>query len=327
MTINTLLKRIRATAWLVAASLPLLAAAAYPERTITLVVPYSAGGPVDSAARIVGKGLSEVLGVPVVVDNKVGAGGNIGSVAVARAKPDGYTLLVNTTALVTTPLLLASGAIDPLVSFQPLTKIGDVPALLVTGAGSRFDSLESLIRYGRQQPGKLTFASPGNGTSLHLASELFLLLADVRASHVPYKGSVPALMDVAEQRVDFMVDSFVTAYPQVQGGKLRSLAVSTAKRYDKAPGMPTMSESGVPGFDFSVWYGVFAPSGLAPAARDRLVSGLQRSLRLPGVQASLNAAGISVLATPPDVFSKELRAESDRWKSLVQRVGVDRLRD
>jgi len=296
--------------------------AAYPEQPVSLVVPYAAGGPVDVVARILGKELGEILGQSVVVENRGGAGGNIGTSAVARAKPDGYTLLINTPAFVITPLVMEKVPYDPRTDFTPLTQVGFVPALLLTGTDSRFDSVAALIREGKNSPQGLTFGSPGTGTSLHMAGELFSKITGMPATHIPYKGSAPAVTDLIGGRLDFLFDSFVGAYPQVKAGNLRGLAVTTTERYKAAPDIPPLSESGAPGYEFALWYGIFAPAGMPDDLRNQLGNALSRVLQHPETRQQLQATGLEIVGNSPDEFSRQIVTETDKWKALVDSVGL-----
>jgi len=296
--------------------------AAYPDQPITMVVPYAPGGPVDVVARILGKGLGEVLGQPVIVDNRGGAGGNIGTSHVARAKPDGYTLLINTPAFVITPLVMERVPYDPLQDFAPLTQVGYVPALLLTSAQSKLDSVAALIHQGKNEAQPLTFGSPGPGTSLHMAGELFRQMTGIHATHVPYKGSAPAMTDLIGGRIDFLFDSFVGAYPQVKGENVHGLAVTTPERYAGAPDIPTLSESGATGYEFALWYGVFAPSGIPDGVRDQLGQALAQTLAQPDIKQQLEATGLAVVGNSPSEFGQQVTTETQKWEKLVETVGL-----
>lgn len=307
------------------ASLALLAPTAhaqesFPQRPVTLVVAYAPGGPVDIIARTISLKLSDRWGKPIVVDNRGGAGGNIGSEAVARATPDGYTLLINTAALLINPYFMDKGAIDAQRDLAPVTKVGFAPALLLVGAKSPYQSVKDLVAAGKANPGKLNFGSPGNGTSLQLAGELFKQLGGFEATHVPYKGTAQANTDVIAGQLDFNFDAVVAALAQVKGGNMRALAVTSTQRVPQLPQTPTMQEAGVAGYDFSVWYGIFAPAKTPAAIVDKIAGDFAQTLKDPGVKTQLEGGGLILVGNSPAAFIAEMNAEGKRWTEVTQKM-------
>src|SRR5213075_859540 len=239
-----------------------VAAQAYPSKPIRFVVPYPAGGPLDTVARLLGQKVSESLKQPVVVDNKPGAGGNIGADAVAKSAPDGYTILMGAVAThAINPTLYANIPYDPIKDFQPVTQLASTPNVLIVNNSVPASNVREFIAYAKANPGKLNFGSGSTGSAGHLAGELFKAMAGVEMTHVPYKGAAPAMQDLIGGQIDLMFDNLASALGQVRAGKVRALAVTTAQRTALAPELPTIAESGLPGFDISTWFGVFVPAG------------------------------------------------------------------
>ena len=262
-------------------------AQAYPTKPVTIIVPFAAGGTTDILARIIGQALTAELGQSVVVDNRAGAGGNIGGQAAAKATPDGHTLFMGTVGThAINASLYKKMPFDPVKDFAPLTRVANVPNLLVANPAQPYKSVKDLIAYAKANPGKVNFGSSGNGSSIHLSGELFKSLAKVDMQHVPYKGSAPAVTDLLGNQIGIMFDNMPSAIQHVRSGKLVPLAVTTAKRSPELPSVPTIAEAGVPGYEATSWFGMFAPAG-TPAP----------------VLAKLNAAIVKVLAQP-DVKNK-----------------------
>src|SRR5436190_11110451 len=241
---------------------PCALAQSYPVKPIRFVVPYPAGGPLDTVARLLGQKVSESVKQPVIVDNKPGAGGNIGADAVAKSPADGYTLLMGAVAThAINPTLYASIPYDPVRDFQPITQVASTPNVLIVNPSVPATNVREFIAYAKANPGKLNFGSGSTGSAGHLAGELFKTMAGVEMIHVPYKGAAPAMQDLIGGQVQLMFDNYASAATQVRAGKVKALAVTTAKRSALAPDLPTIAESGLPGFDINTWFGIFAPAG------------------------------------------------------------------
>ena len=305
------------------AALPLGAQAQdYPVRPIRLVVPFPPGGPTDVLARIVATRLGERLGQPVVVDNKPGASGMIGADMVAKAAPDGYTLLANASIHVINPSLYAKTAYDAIADFAPVSNLADVPLVLAVHPKLDTRSVKDLVALGKSSKTSLAFASAGNATSQHLSGEAFKLAAGIDLLHVPYKGSAPALTDLIGGQVQLMFDSLPSAMPHLKAGSLRPLAVTTPKRSAALPDVPTIAESGYPGFAISTWYGVWAPAATPPAVVQRLSREIAAIVRLPEVRAQFAGLGAEPVGNTPDEFAAFTKAELTKWAGIVKRSGA-----
>lgn len=294
-------------------------AAGYPDRPIRLVVPFPPGGGVDIVGRLVGKRLSEALGQPVIIDNKPGAGAIIGSEFVAKSAPDGYTLLMGSaSALTINQSLYKTLPYDPAAHFVAVGLVANTPGVLAVNPKVPANTLQDLIRLAKAKPGKMTYASSGNGNFQHLLAELFKAETGIDILHVPYKGSAPALADTVAGQVDMVFDVIPSAAPLIESGKLRGLAVSTARRSAVLPNVPTMDEAGVKGFDASSWYGVVAPAGTPKAVVDRLSAAIAEMARSPEMQADLLKVGAAPLGEPASAFAAFLKSESARWAKLIK---------
>jgi tripartite-type tricarboxylate transporter receptor subunit TctC len=305
------------------AALPLGAQAQeYPARPIRLVVPFPPGGPTDVLARIVATRLGERLGQPVVIDNKPGASGMIGADMVAKAAPDGYTLLANASIHVINPSLYAKTAYDAIADFAPVSNLADVPLVLAVHPKLEARSVKALVALGKSSKPSLAFASAGNATSQHLSGEAFKLAAGIDMLHVPYKGSAPALTDLIGGQVQLMFDSLPSAMPHLKAGSLRPLAVTTPKRSAALPDVPTIAESGYPGFAISTWYGVWAPAATPPAVVQRLSREIAAIVRLPEVREQFAGLGAEAVGNTPDEFTAFTKAELTKWAGIVKRSGA-----
>ena len=298
-------------------------AQAWPSKPIKYVVPFAPGGTTDILARTVGEKLSIALGQPVVVENKPGAGGGVGADFTAKAAPDGYTIMGGTISTHAINASLYSNLpYDPVKDFAAITLIARVPNLLVINPDIKAKNVAELIALMKANPGKFTFASSGNGTSQHLSGELFKSMAGVDMQHIPYKGSPPALQDVVGGQVSMTFDNITTAWPLTKAGKLRPLAVTTAKRSSIAPEVPTLAESGLPGFEVGSWQGVFAPAGTPPEIVKRLNAEIVKILNMPDVKERLVALGAEPVGDTPEQFSAYVKSEVAKWSDIVKKSGA-----
>jgi len=297
-------------------------APAYPVRPIRFVVGYPPGGATDIIARAVALRLTDALGQQVLVDNRPGAGGILGSDIVARATPDGYTILLATTSHGVNPSLYAKLPYDTVKSFAPVTQVASLQQVLVVNPALPVKSVADLIALAKAKPGQLNFASSGAGQALHLAGELFKTLAGIDIVHVPYKGGAPARTDLLAGQVHMMFESMISVMPFVAGGKLRALAVSGAKRSPAAPGLPTMAEAGVPGFDSSGWVGVLAPAGTPAPVVGRLHKETVGVLAQADVRERLASSGGEVVGSTPEAFAEFIRQQLATWAKVVKASGA-----
>jgi tripartite-type tricarboxylate transporter receptor subunit TctC len=299
------------------------AQAAYPTKPITIIVPFSAGGTTDILARVVGLHVGQTLGQPVIVDNRAGAGGNIGTQAVARAPADGYTLLMGTVGThAINQSLYKKLPFDPIKDFTPLSRVAMVPNLLVANPAQPYKNVRELIAYGKANPGKINFASSGSGTSIHLSGELFKQMTQIDMQHVPYKGSAPALADLIGGQTAIMFDNMPSVMPHVKAGKLRALAVTTARRSPALPDVPTVAESGVPGYDTSSWFGLLAPAGTPADVVGKLNAAILKALADPGVKTKLAEQGAEPHPEKPEQFAAFIGSETAKWGKVVKESGA-----
>lgn len=308
-----------------AAALPAaaLAQAPYPSKLITIIVPFSAGGTTDILARIVAQGLTTELGQSVVVDNRPGAGGNIGGVLAAKAPADGYTLFMGTvgTHAINASLYKKMG-FDPVKDFAPLTRVANVPNLLVANPNQPFKTVKELIAYAKANPGKVNFGSSGSGSSIHLSGELFNSMAKVEMVHVPYKGSAPAVTDLLGNQIGIMFDNMPSAIQHVRSGKLVPLAVTTAKRSPELPNVPTIAEAGVPGYEATSWFGMLAPAATPAPIVAKLNAALVKVLAQPDVKKKINDQGAEAYSETPAEFAAFIQKESVKWGKVVRESGA-----
>ena len=310
-----------AAAWLAAA---LAAGAAdFPSKPVTMVVPFAPGGPTDAMARTLAAAVK--LGQPVVVENRPGAGGNIGAEAVARADRDGHTLLFGTSGpLAINVSLYRKLGYDPVKSFAPVLQIGHLPNVLVVHPGIPAKTVKELVAYGRANPGKLSYASSGNGASSHLAGVLFNNLAGTDFVHIPYKGTGPALTDLLGGQVAMTFTDVLTALPYIKAGKLRALGVTTKERSQALPDVPTVAEQGIAGFDVSVFFGLVVPAGTPKEAIDRLNQAFADALKQPEVRQTLRGQGLEFApSTTPAQLAGFIQSEVTKWRSVVQKSGAE----
>ncbi|RIX84610.1 Bug family tripartite tricarboxylate transporter substrate binding protein [Acidovorax cavernicola] len=303
-------------------TLPAAAADAYPSRPVKILVGYSAGGAVDAIARSVGQRMSAVLGQPVIVENRPGAGTNIAVKALTSSPPDGYTLLLAANALAVNPSLYQPAPYDLARDFTPVASVGRVPVVFAVRDGAPIKSLPELVAAAKAKPGGVTIATPGNGATPHLAMELFQHTAGISLRHVPYKGGAQALTDVLGGHVDVVAVNALEVLPLAKAGKLKVLAVMSAERSAVLPGVPTVAESGFPGFEASVWYGFVAPAGLPKPVATKLHEAVQKALESPEVRDQLAAAGGGPLPGPATQFEKLLQSEAARYGQLIRDAGI-----
>ncbi|HSC23056.1 MAG TPA: tripartite tricarboxylate transporter substrate binding protein [Casimicrobiaceae bacterium] len=298
-------------------------AADYPTKPIRLVVPFPPGGTTDILARAVAQKLSEAWNEQVVVDNRPGAGGNIGADLVAKAAPDGYTLVMGTVGThAINPNLYAKMPYDHVKDFAPVILVAGVPNVLVVNPSLPVHSVKELIDYAKANPGKLNFASSGNGTSIHLSGELFKTMAGVQMTHVPYKGSAPALSDLMGGQVQLMFDNLPSSLGLIKAGKLRALAVTSASRAAALPDVPTIAESGLPGFEASSWFGILAPAGTPHEVVAKLNGAVAAWLATPEAKEKLLAQGAIAAGGTPEAFAKHIDSETAKWAKVVKASGA-----
>ena len=299
------------------------AAADWPNKPIRWVVPFPPGGAMDAIARTLGEKAGKALGQPFVIENKPGAGGNIGADYVAKQPGDGYALMITSIGMATNKPLYGKLSYDPIKDFAPVSLLAVVPNVLVTNATQPdVKTARDVIAAARKAPGKLTYASAGNGTSIHLAGEVFASLAQLDMLHVPYKGSGPAVADLLGGQVNYMFDSITSARPHIQSGKLRALGVTTAKRSSTLPDVPTLAEAGVPGYEVSPWFAVFMPASTPKPIVSKLNKALLDAMKDPDVVKRFETIGAEPVGSTPDELARHLARESERWTQLITERGI-----
>ena len=313
-TKRTLMRATAGALLLLAA--PLSMAHAWPARPIRLVVPFPPGGLIDNMARLVGNRLAQELGQPVVIDNKPGAGGNVGAAEAARAPADGYTLLMASPALTISPAIYKNLPYQP-SQLAPVALLGRVPNVLLVNPASGIGKVQDLVSRAKAKPGQLNYASNGNGTSLHLSAELFKRRSETFITHVPYRGAAAAITALLSGEVDMMFDNLPSAIGQIQAGKLRALAVTTAQRSTALPDVPTLAEAGMEGFNVSAWFGVAAPAGLPAPVATRLADALQKVVQQPEVAAAMQRQGADPAFMDAASAAAALNADAAQWKQVA----------
>lgn len=314
---------LAAVALLAAAMVSSVSAQAWPARPVRLIVPFPPAGGTDVIARVIAPRVGEALGQQVVIDNRAGANGNVGTELVARSSPDGYTLLLNGGGtLAVNPSLYKNLPYDSLRDFAPVSLVALQPSVLVVHPSVPARTVKELISLARKQPGHLNYASSGNGSLAHLSAEVFRTMARIDMVHVPYKGAGPSLADLLAGQVHLIFASSPSVMPHVQNGRLRALGVTTARRVRATPDVPTISEAGVPGFELTGWYGLLAPAGTPVPIVNRLNEVLARTLGLPDVQEKLVGQGLEVVTTTPREFGDYLKAEIAKYARVVREAGV-----
>jgi tripartite-type tricarboxylate transporter receptor subunit TctC len=295
--------------------------AAWPNRIITLVVPFTPGGGVDGVARIVGARLSEMWGQQVVIENKPGAGGNIASEMVARAEPDGYTIFIVGPGLATNQFLYPSLTYDPVGDFAPVTLLITQPNMMCVPNSKPAKSVSEFIAYCHENRGKVTYASSGNGTTLHLSGELFKKMAGVEMTHIPYRGGALAINDLIPGRVDVAFDNMPTVIEHVKAGSLRALAVTTKERVPLVPDLPTIAET-IPGFDVSSWFGFFVPAKTPPEIIAKINADTNAALAWPSVKSRFDDLGATPKGTTPSELAAFLKSEIDKWGPVIKEARI-----
>ncbi len=308
-----------------AALVPLAAFAAdpYPSKQVRFVVPYPPGGPLDTVARLLAQKLTASMKEPIVVDNVPGAGGNIGAGTVARSSPDGYTILMGAVAThAINPALYPNIPYDAGKDFLAVTQVASTPNVLVVNPSLKAATMQEFIALAKSQPGKLNFGSGSTGSAGHLAGELFKTMAGVDMAHIPYKGAAAAMQDLIGGRIDLMFDNLASSLAQVRSGRVRALAVTTAKRSPLAPELPTIAESGLAGFDINTWFGIFVPAGTPRPVVDRLHGEFTKALAAPDVREKMLALGAEPVGGTPEEFAAYVKAEAAKYARLVKASGA-----
>lgn len=300
-----------------------VAAQQYPSKPIRLIVPFTPGGTTDILSRIVGQKLSSAMGAQVVIDNRPGAGGNIGAELAAKAAPDGYTLFMGPSGtLSVNPSLYTKLLFDPIQDFAPIALLAMVPSMLVVHPSLPVKSLKELIDYAKARPGQLNYGSSGAGGQPFLAVEYLKLMAGLNIVEIRYKGGAPLTTDLIAGQISLTITGIPTLLPHVKSGRLRALAVSSAKRSAAVPDLPTISEAGLPGYDATAWYGILAPAGTPKAIIAKLNAELNKGIKQPDVADRLDAEGVETVGSTPEEFAAFIKTESERWSKVIKAAGV-----
>jgi len=294
----------------------------YPSKPAKVIVPYPPGGPTDIVARVVSQKLSDQMGQQFIVENRPGAGGNIGAEAVAKGPADGYTLLVATTAHAINPSLFKSLGYNLMKDFAPVSQLTSGPLVIVAHLSLPAKNVQELIALGKAKPGTLNYASSGNGQSTHLSAELFATMSGIKMNHIPYKGSAPALTDVMGGQASLMFDTMLSAMPHVKNGKLKAIAVTSAARSPAAPDVPTVAESGLPGYEAIAWNGLLVPAGTPTDVVAKLNAELKKALDAPEVKDRFSAQGFGAAWNTREAFAKFIQSELDKWAKVVKVSGA-----
>lgn len=295
----------------------------YPDRTINWVVPFPPGGAMDAIARVLGETMSKDLGQSIVVENRPGAGGNIGASYVAKAKPDGYTIMIVANGMAVNPSLYKTLHYDPIKSFEPISLLAAVPNILVTQSTRKdVNSLQDVIAQVKAKPNQYTYASAGVGTSIHLAGALFTYMGKLDMLHVPYKGSGPAVSDLLGGQVDYMFDSITSAKPHIDAGKLKALAITTAKRSSSLPDVPTVAQSGIEGYELTPWFATFAPAGTPPEVIDTLNAAMLKAMKSDKVRTIFAGIGAEEIGSSPEALKTYLSDETAKWSKIIKETGI-----
>ena len=298
------------------------AQSAWPSRVVRLVVPFPPGGGTDAVGRILSARLSELWGQQIIIENRGGAGSNIGNEVVAHATPDGYTILFAAFPLATNKFIYAALGYDPVADLTPITLIGTFPNILVVPNTSPAKSVVEFIAFAKAHRGDITFGSSGIGTSPHLNGELFKRMAGFEMTHIPYRGAGPAITDLIPGRLSMMFNTSGSLMPHVKSGRLRALAVSSAKRFSAEPNIPTVAEAGVPGFDVTSWYALFAPAKTPPEIVQKISADAVKVLREPQIRQRLEGLGLEVVGSTPQQMGAFLQAEIAKWGPVIKAAGI-----
>jgi tripartite-type tricarboxylate transporter receptor subunit TctC len=317
-------RRLLATAALLPVAAAVRAAGDdYPDKPVRLVVPFPPGGGADNLARAIMPKVAHALGRPIIIDNKPGAGGNVGAEIVAGAAPDGYTLLYGTNGTHSiNQALYRNLRFDPIRDFTPVSRMTEIAAMLVVNPQLPVLTTTQLIRYAKANPGKVNFASAGNGTTSHLSGELFRTMAGIDIVHIPYRGGAAAVADLVSGQVQMMIDVMPNVYPLAKDGRIRGIAVSTAVRFPGAPELPTISESGLAGFESSAWDGVLAPAGTPEAIVNKLNAAIRTALADPELVETLKGRGARPVAGSPQDFAQHIVESTKKWAAVVKASGA-----
>ncbi len=313
---------IGASALAPALAAPAVAQAKWPNRFVRLVVPFPPGGGTDAIARVVGVKLSAIWGQEMVIENKGGGATSIGTDAVAKAEPDGHTVLLQSVPLAVNKFLFATLPFDPVADLAPVSLICDYPNIMAVPMSSPAHTVQEFIDHAKANPGKMTYASSGFGTSVHLSGALFQRMAGIDIRHIPYRGAGPAFNDLIPGRVDVMFNNSGAVLPHIKGGKLRALGVTSLKRSSEVPEVPTIAESGVPGFEVNGWYAFFAPAKTPPDVIAKFHADTVTALADPVIRQRLDQLGVGVIGSTPDELRRYLKAEMDKWGPLIKEAGI-----
>jgi len=314
--------RLFTSAVLATAFISPVVAQPYPNKPIKLILPFPTGGATDVMSRILAEKLSPRLGQPVIVENKPGAGTMLASDYVAKAPADGYTLLMAASSLVIAPALYSKVNYDPIKDFTPVTQVAAVIHLVVVNPALPVKSIQELIAYLKANPGKVSYGSTGSGTSTHLEAELFKKMAGVEIQHIPYKGSTPALADLVGGQTAMMFDPIASSKPYLESGRLRALAVTTAQRSVSAPELPTVAESGLPGYEAMPWLGIVAPAGTPKAIVDRIYKEVSDVLKMQDVKDRFKALGLDIIGNTPAEFANFIAKDQKKWAQVIKDSGA-----
>ena len=299
------------------------AADTFPTRPMRLIIPFPPGGGTDIMGRMVAQRLNDAFGMPVVVDNRGGAAGIIGTEMAARANPDGHTLMIGSVSTICiNPSLHKNLAFDPVKDLAPISLVASTPSLLVVGSTLPVKSVKELIALAKAKPGQLHYATPGSGSSSHLGTELFKQVAGVNIQHVPYKGTGPAVTDLISGQVSMFITNMPSVLPMVKAGRVRALAVTSLQRSTLAPELPTVAESGIPGFEVIVWYGVLAPAAVPKALLARLNQEVRKMSDMQDVKDKLALLGAEAMSSTPEAFAQRIRDELSKWGKIVRDTGA-----
>lgn len=297
-------------------------AQAYPAKQVRLVVAFPAGGGIDTVTRLIAPKLNEALGQQMIIDNRVGASGNIGTDYVAKSAPDGYTVLMAYASHASNAALFTKLPYDTVKDFQPVSLIGAVPHVILVNPSLPVKTIAELIRLAKARPGDITYSSPGNGTPLHLATELLKVTAGIDIRHIPYKGASPAMVSTISGETQLTITTFVVATPLMKEGRLRAIAVASEKRVSTFPSLPTVAESGIKGTESNSWYGMLVPAATPRPVVDRLHAALLKALAAPDVRTKFSEQSVEISGSTPEVFEKLIRDEIAKWSKVVKASGA-----